>query len=133
MQNGATGTLLGTAGMKWQQPLYELTFTFENGRLHLRDLDGTLELLDGSTRLHESHQIVRDNSRWDQYKSSFDKAVGAYLTTLRAGTPPPIPAIEGLRELQVEAAIKRSIAQGRPVMVQDEFPLEQNKTHAETA
>jgi len=133
MKNGATGTLLGTAGMMWRQPLYELTFTFENGRLHLRDLDGTLELLDGSTRLHESHQIVRDNSRWDQYKSSFDKAVGAYLTTLRNGTPPPIPAIEGLRELQVEAAIKRSIAQGRPVMVQDEFPLEQNKTHAETA
>ncbi len=109
--------------MKWQQPLYELTFTFENGRIHMRDLDGTLELLDGSTRLHESHTLVQDGSRWDQYKASFDKAVGAYLNTLRTGTPPPIAAIEGLRELQVEAAIKRSIGQRRPVMVEEEFPL----------
>jgi predicted dehydrogenase len=124
MQSGATGTILGTVGMKWQQPLFELTFTFENGRIHMRDLDGTLELMDGATRLHETRQMVRDGSRWDQYRLSFDKAVAAYLDTLRAGTPPPIPAIEGLRELQVEAAMKRSIAQRRPVAVQEEFPLD---------
>jgi predicted dehydrogenase len=124
MQNGASGTILGTAGMKWQQPLFELTFVFENGRIHMRDLDGTLEILDGSTHLHETHQLVRDGSRWDQYKASFDKAVAAYLNTLRDGTAPPIAAIEGLRELQVEAAMKRSILQRRPVMVQEEFPLE---------
>jgi len=74
--------------------------------------------------LHETHQLVRDGSRWDQYKASFDKAVAAYLNTLRDGTAPPIAAIEGLRELQVEAAMKRSILQRRPVMVQEEFPLE---------
>jgi hypothetical protein len=28
-----------------------------------------------------------------------------------------------LRELQVEAALKRSIAERRPVQVQEEFPL----------
>jgi predicted dehydrogenase len=50
--DGAAGTLVGTAGMKWQHPLFELTFTFENGRLHLRDLDGTLEILDGARRQH---------------------------------------------------------------------------------
>jgi predicted dehydrogenase len=123
MQNGAAGTLVGTAGMKWQQPLYELTFAFENGRIHMRDLDGTLELLDGSGNLHESFTIVRDKSRWDQYKASFEKSLAAYLKTLRENAPPPIPAIEGLRELQLEAALKRSIALQRPVAVQEEFPL----------
>ena len=42
----------------------------------------------------------------------------------RAGAPPPVPGIAGLRELQFEAAIKRSIAQGRPVVLAEEFPTE---------
>lgn len=124
MGNGATGTLIGTAGLKWQQPLYELVLTFENGRIHMRDLDGTLEIMDGATRLHECQSIVRDSSRWDQYKASFANSLDAYLRSLRESTPPPIPALDGLRELQVEAALKRSIAQRRPVLVQQEFPID---------
>jgi len=124
MSGGAAGTLIGSAGMKWQQPLYELIFTFELGRIHMRDLDGTLEILDGRTQVHESISLVRDTSRWDQYRASFGKAVGAYLQSLRDNRPPPVPGIDGLRELQVEASLARSIAQRRPVLVQDEFPLD---------
>jgi predicted dehydrogenase len=120
---GATGTLIGTAGMKWRHPLYELIFTFENGRIHLRDLDGTTEILDGKSGLHETISLARHNSRWDQYSASFKKAVGAYLDSLRENRPPPVPGIDGLRELQVEAAIKRSIAQKRPVRLAEEFSL----------
>jgi len=121
--DGAAGTLLGTAGMKWQHPLFELTFTFENGRLHLRDLDGTLEILDGARPQHETISFVRDTSRWANYDESFKKALGAYLKSLRDGTPPPVPGIDGLRELQVEAALKRSIRERRPVNLAEEFPL----------
>jgi predicted dehydrogenase len=124
MSNGATGTLIGTAGMKWLQPLYELVFTFENGRIHMRDLDGTLEILDGSSRVHETISLVRHTSRWDQYRASFGKAVGAYLKSLRDNQPPPVPGIDGLRELQTEAAIRKSISQRRAVLVQEEFPLD---------
>jgi len=124
MASGATGTLIGTMGMKWQHPLYELIFTFENGRIHLRDLDGRLELLDGRSQIHEEISLVRNTSRWDQYTASFHKAVRAYLQSLRDNQPPPVPGIDGLRELQVEAAIKRSIAQRRPVIVQEEFPIQ---------
>jgi len=124
MVNGATGSLIGTTGMKWQQPLYELIFTFENGRIHMRDLDGRLELLDGAAQMHEEISLVRHTSRWDQYTASFQKAVGAYLQTLRDGQPPPVPGIDGLRELQVEAALKRSISQRRAVRVQEEFAIE---------
>lgn len=123
MENGATSTLTGTASMQWQHPLYELIFTFENGRIHMRDLDGTLETLDGSGQLHESRSTVRHTSRWDQYTDSFKKSVAAYLDALRNEQAPPVPGIDGLRELQVEAALKRSIAQRRPVLVQQEFPL----------
>jgi predicted dehydrogenase len=123
MENGATGTLVGTAGMKFQYPLFELTFTFENGRIHLRDLDGTMEVLDGAGQCHEIFSLVRDRSRWDHYRSSFHKSLDAYLDSVRQGQPPPVPGIDGLRELQVEAAFKRSIAERRPVLVQEEMPL----------
>ncbi|HEY0076691.1 MAG TPA: Gfo/Idh/MocA family oxidoreductase [Abditibacteriaceae bacterium] len=123
MENGATGTLIGTAGMSWQHPLYELILTFENGRIHMRDLDGTLEILDGAGQSHESRSLVRHTSRWDQYKDSFKKSLDAYLHSLRHEQAPPVPGIAGLQELQVEAALKRSIAQKRPVLLQQEFPI----------
>jgi predicted dehydrogenase len=122
-ESGAIGTLIGTAGMQWQHPLYELVFTFEKGRLHMRDLDGTLEVLDGARQTHEVISLVRQTSRWDQYAASFRKALHTYLESLRNGQAPPVPGIAGLRELQTEAALKRSIAQRRPVLVQEEFPL----------
>lgn len=123
LENGATGTLIGTAGMQWQHPLYELILTFENGRIHMRDLDGSLEILDGAAKTHEVRSIARDASRWDQYSDSFRKSLAAYLDSLRNGAEPPVPGVDGLRELQLEAALKRSIAQKRPVSVQEEFPL----------
>jgi predicted dehydrogenase len=122
--DGAAGTLIGTAGMRWQHPLFELTFTFENGRIHLRDLDGTIEILDGARREHETISFVRDESRWSSYDESFRQAIGAYLKSLRENAPPPVPGIDGLRELQFEAALKRSIRERRPVKVPEEFPLE---------
>lgn len=124
MEHGATGTLIGTAGMQWQHPLYELVLTFEHGRIHMRDLDGTLEILDGSGELHESRSLARHTSRWDQYRDSFKKSLGAYLDSLRRGQAPPVPGLAGLQELQVEAALKRSITEKRPVLVQREFPLD---------
>ncbi len=122
-EDDAAGTLIGTAGMKWQHPLFELTFTYEHGRIHLRDLDGTLEILDGRRKCHETISLVRDASRWTSYDESFRQAVGAYLQSLRKRTAPPVSGIDGLRELQVEAAMRRSIRERRPVNLAREFPL----------
>jgi len=121
--DGAAGTLLGTAGMQWQHPLFELTLTFEHGRIHLRDLDGAMEILDGRRRRHETIALVRDASRWASYDESFRQALGAYLQSLRKHTAPPVPGVDGLRELQVEAALRRSIRERRPVNLAREFPL----------
>lgn len=122
LEGGGMGTLIGTAGMKWQHPLFELTFTYENGRIHMRDIDGDLEILDGDARVHERISMVRDSSRWDAYNTSFKKALAAYLESVRAGEIAPVTGRDGLRELQVEAALKRSVAEKRPVRVKDEFP-----------
>jgi predicted dehydrogenase len=122
-EGGASGSIVGTLAMGWEHPLYELTFTFERGRIHLRDLDGTLEILEGGGGRHEVVMLVRDRSRWDAYRDSFRKAVGAYVQTVREGTPPPVGGMEGLRELQVEAALRRSVAERRVVRVQEEFQV----------
>ncbi|HWA24253.1 MAG TPA: Gfo/Idh/MocA family oxidoreductase [Lacunisphaera sp.] len=121
--DGAAGTLIGTAGMKWQHPLFELVFTFEHGRIHLRDLDGAMEILDGRRQRHETVAVVRDASRWASYDESFRQAVGAYLESLRKRIAPPVPGRDGLRELQVEAALRRSIRERRPINLAREFPL----------
>jgi predicted dehydrogenase len=123
MENEATGTLIGTCGIDFKLPLYELTLAFANGRIHMRDLDGDLEFIDYRTRRHELHALPRDVSRWDQYRASFGKSVDAYLASIRAGTPPPVPGVAGVRELQFEAGIKRSLAEGRPIYLAEELPL----------
>ena len=119
----ATGTLIGTAALAWELPLFELHFNFERGRIHFRDLDGDMEVLDGRSGQHEIHAVPRDRSRWDQYNASFFKSTLAYLESVRQGQPPPVPGVAGLQELQVEAAIKRSIARRRPVDLEAELPL----------
>jgi predicted dehydrogenase len=129
LSNGATGTIIGTCGIDFGLPLYELTLCFERGRLSMRDLDGDLELIDYTTGRHTIHALSRHTSRWDQYRASFGKAINAYLDTVRDGAPPPVPGLAGLHELQFEAALKRSIAERRPVAVAAEFPLALSGEH----
>ena len=120
----ATGVLLGTSGISWNHPLFELTINFEGGRIHFRDLDQDMEVLDYRQNIHDLFSQSRDESRWAKYNQSFDKAVDAYLDSVRAGAPPPVPGIAGLLELQFEASIKKSIAEGRPVLPLQEFPTD---------
>lgn len=119
----AAGTLIGTAGITWSHPLLELTFTLERGRVRLRDLGGPVEVLDDTKGKHETAAFLDDDARWAPYDQSFKASLGAYLDSLRRGLPPPVPGLAGLKELQVEAAIRRSIALKRPVQVAEELPL----------
>lgn len=123
LENGATGTILGTSGANFAFSLYELHLCFENGLLHFSDLDGPLDVYDSRSRYRESHNLVGNHSRWDQYQDSFQKSLAAYLDSIRRNDPPPVPGLAGLQELQFEAALRRSITLKRPVNVQEEFPL----------
>jgi predicted dehydrogenase len=120
---GATGTILGSWALDFGFPLFELIVGYAGGRFHLRCLDGDLEVLDYSGRRHETLSITRNTSRWDQYRASFGKSIGAYLESIRRGAPPPVPGAAGLEELRFEASLRRSVRLGRPVEVEKEFPL----------
>jgi predicted dehydrogenase len=125
LQNGASGTILGTSGGSSELPLYELLLRYEGGVLRLSDLDGPLEVLDNGQRYAETYYLIGQHSRWDQYRASFESSLAAYLDSIRKDGPPPVPGLAGLRELQFEAALRRSIREGRPVDVQAEFHLEE--------
>jgi len=126
LENGASGTILGTSGSSFEMSLYELHFNFENGSLHLSDLDGPLQVNDNARRYSETHALIGNYARWAQYSASFEKSLAAYLESIEKGAPPPIPGIAGLEELQFEAALRRSITERRPVDVQEEFPVSMN-------
>lgn len=120
---GATGTILGTSATRFASPLYEMLFCFEGGSLRFSDLDGPLEIHDNHSRYRETHELIGNHSRWQQYTNSFGKSLAAYLQSIRDNAPPPVPGLAGLQELQFEAALRRSAAEGRPVDVAKEFPL----------
>jgi predicted dehydrogenase len=122
--DNATGVLLGTSGINWNLPLFELTVNYEGGRIHFRDLDQDMEVLDYHHNVHELFSPSRAESRWTKYNESFEKSVDAYLASVRNGTPPPVPGIAGLLELQFEASLKKSIAERRPVLPSEEFPTD---------
>ncbi len=123
LENGATGTILGTSGSRIEFPLYEMKFNFENGALFFSDLDTTLNVLEPGTPYSETYSLQGNRSRWDQYRLSFEKSLAAYLDSIRQNEPPPVPGLAGLEELQFEAALRRSISEQRVVQVQEEFPL----------
>ena len=123
LENGASGTILGTRGTHSEFSLYEMRFNFENGSLHFSDLDGPLDVYDNTRRYSETHRLIGNYSRWAQYAASFEKSLAAYLESIEQGAPPPIPGAAGLEELQFEAALRRSIARRCPVDVQNEFPV----------
>ncbi len=118
---GAAGTILGTWALNFGFPLFELTVNFAGGRIHMRCLDGDMEVLDYSTKRHEVLSVTRNTSRWDQYRASFGKSIGAYLESLRRGEAAPVPGSAGLEELRFEAALRRSVREARPVQVAHEF------------
>ena len=124
LDSGAAGTILGTNGIDWDFPLFELTVAFERGRIHLRGLDQDMEVLDHRSGMHEVFRPSRETSRWDKYDASFDKSVAAYLNSIRMGEPPPVPGVAGLLELQFEASLRQSITDGAPVLADEMFPIE---------
>lgn len=121
--NGATGTILGSAGMGFDFDLFELLLVYERGRIRLRDLDGDLDVMDTTQGTSEVMRLPADMTRWGQYAASFAASINAYLESVRLDQAPPVPGLAGLRELQVEAALRRSIAEKRPVILTRDFPI----------
>lgn len=122
-ESGAVGTLSGTARRAWNDELFSVSFLSPAGRIEWSDLDVESHSFDAATGRHSSTRLGAGDSRWSTYSRSFVSSVTAYLDAVRADAPAPVGLDAGLQELQVEAAIARSIATGRVIDVQREFPL----------
>lgn len=120
----ATGTILGSQSGSFDFPLFDLTVALEHGRINLRCLDDRMEVWDHRGGCQEVHTVPANFSRWDHYKATFAKSINAYIASVRAQTPPPIPGVAGLVELQFEAALRSSAALRRPVNLASEFPID---------
>jgi len=83
--------------------------------------------MDTTSGTRETLRLPPDKNRWGQYDASFAASINAYLDTVRHDQSPPIPGIAGLHELQVEAALRRSVREKRPVILDQEFPLNPNE------
>ena len=123
LENGATGTILGTSARDFLVSLYTCILGFEGGLVQIDDLDGNLIIQPNGARYRETYTLSPSYSRWDQYADSFAKAIGAYLDSIIKNEQPPVTAMNGLEELQFEAALRRSAASKLPVNVQEEFSL----------
>ncbi|MFC1671631.1 Gfo/Idh/MocA family protein [Planctomycetota bacterium] len=121
---GGVGTILGTSATSFDLPLFHMIVNYKDGRFHFRGLDGEMEFMDYEAKKPERFVSSETYDRWEQYNASFDKSIGAYLNSIRMDFAPPVPGEAGLAELQFEAAMRRSIAEKRPVKVLEEFPLD---------
>lgn len=123
LENGASGTILGTNGSSFFTALYSIVMNFENGLVKFSDLDACLSIHINDSRYIENCMLSPLFSRGNQYGDSFGKSLDAYINSIRKGLPPPVPVENGLMELQFEAALRRSAVQKRPVNVQTEFVM----------
>ena len=123
MQNGGCGSIVGSAGAAFELPLYRAVLQFERGTVSFSDLDVSLQFDLPGEAYQESFTLGANRSRWDQYAASFEKSLAAYLESVRMKRPAPVGGMEGVRELQLEAALRRSAATGRRVNLGREFPI----------
>lgn len=61
-------------------------------------------------------------ARWTQYAASFEHSLEAYFDTLRNGEAPPVSGLDGLAELQFEAALNARRRPGKPSNSKRNFP-----------
>lgn len=120
---GAVGTLSGSSRRAWSDELFSIAFTAPGGHVQFSDLDVATNSFDAESGRITTSRLGADGSRGATYGRSFVASLTAYLDAVRNYAAAPVGLEAGLRELQVEAAIARSIAEGRPVDVQGEFPL----------
>ena len=119
LANGGTGTILGTNATDFSMSLYYVVLNFGKAIITFEDLDSEMSVYETGTQYRETFRLFGNLSRWDQYTASFAKSIDAYLASIEKGETPPVTGADGLRELQFEAALRRSAARKSPVDFDD--------------
>jgi myo-inositol 2-dehydrogenase/D-chiro-inositol 1-dehydrogenase len=112
--NGAVGTIIGTARRGWHRPLFSIEINGEAAGARIEDLAGAFVLERNDTKETRRIGAIPLHAR-DNFDLSFDRHMRAFVDAIAAGNEPPVTGMDGLRELQLEAAIVESAATGASV------------------
>ncbi len=112
--NGAVGTIIGTERRGWHRPLFSIEINGEQAGARIVDLAGPFILEHNKTKERRSIGPIPLHGR-DGFNLSFGRHMRAFIDAINAGQEPPVTGLDGLRELQLEAAIVRSAASGETV------------------
>ena len=111
---GAVGTIIGTARRGWHRPLLSIEINGEAAGARIEDLSGPFILERNDTKETKRIGPIPLHAR-DNFDLSFDRHMRAFVDAIAAGNEPPVTGMDGLRELQIEAAIVESAASGKSV------------------
>jgi predicted dehydrogenase len=115
--SGAVGTMLGSYDSSYAYPdtqRIELNGTAGRAVIHDTVSSLTLQSVGDETERVWRPGYFDDEAR--SFERTFDRHMDALLVALRAGSPPPVPAVAGRRALELAHAVIRSHESGARVL-----------------
>lgn len=110
-RNGSLGTLVGTNRIGWLHPLLRMEYVGTEERVVISDLCGSIERFP----VHRNEVIAWSQpvTAWrSDFQTTFERSIAAFAESVRSGEPPPVSGWDGLRELEIDAAIFESAETG---------------------
>ena len=116
--SGAVGSLVGSYDSSYAyHDTHRVEVNGTKGRVLINDTVRRFSFQSAGSDTAEVWQAGYFNDDDRLFANTFDKHMDALLAAFRAGQPPPIPAVDGKRALQLAVAAIESFETGRRVTV----------------
>ena len=116
-ENGTTGTLVGVTNNRRHQIL-RIEYLGTAGRLTMVDLTGPAVFYPEGDGPAEVLWEPADGNPRGAFGQTFTDSVQGFARAVRDGLEPPVTGLDGLRELEIDAALPTSAAAGGPVKIE---------------
>ena len=117
-ESGAIGSLVGSYGSSYAYTdTHRVEVNGTKGRVVIEDTVRRYSYQASGSEMAEVWSAGYFNDRDREFQRTFDAYIGAMLTALREGQPPPVPAEAGRRALRVALASIRSFETGTRIFV----------------
>jgi len=114
-ESGAVGTITGV-NMSWQHPLERIDYVGSQGRVTVDEIVGELSYYPNKTGVDREIVLWKPTIFEQQdFGAAFRAALAAFADSVRKGEPPPVTGIDGLRYMQLRAAMEKSKEKGVPI------------------
>ena len=112
-QSGGHGTVIGTTHWGWSHPLLTLELCGTKGRVIMEDLAGPTTFYSNEGPVQRWEPAMEEPRR--DFQISFDRSFANYLAAVRDEKSPLVTGTDGLKELEIEAALVQSARSCVPV------------------